>query len=183
MRSLPTGSAETRGSCPSAGASATVRRLDRARTMGRKHKNRGHGEKTRARRPCPLCSECLVRFPPSDTHLTRASSSEHGWSRNVLALQIESGLPARQGKAVTNFKETLPPPQSGPVAEAHEKVTLGQEGFRRGERRPRPLPPPKRTMDWERPLQTRQFLPASSGTDSASTDRRPERVASGAKSG
>ena len=37
---------------------------------------------------------------------------EHGWSRNVLALQIESGLHNRQGKAVTNFKATLPPAQS-----------------------------------------------------------------------
>jgi len=37
---------------------------------------------------------------------------EHGWSRPILVLQIESGLYARQGKAVTNFKRTLPPPQS-----------------------------------------------------------------------
>ena len=37
---------------------------------------------------------------------------EHGWSRNVLALQIEAGLQKRQGKAVTNFKATLPPAQS-----------------------------------------------------------------------
>lgn len=37
---------------------------------------------------------------------------EHGWSRNVLALQIEAGLHDRQGKAVTNFKATLPPAQS-----------------------------------------------------------------------
>ncbi len=36
----------------------------------------------------------------------------HGWSRNVLVLQIESGLHRRQGKAVTNFKATLPPEQS-----------------------------------------------------------------------
>ncbi|MEO6785702.1 MAG: DUF1016 N-terminal domain-containing protein, partial [Chthoniobacteraceae bacterium] len=36
----------------------------------------------------------------------------HGWSRNILALQIESGLHKRQGKAVTNFSRTLPPPQS-----------------------------------------------------------------------
>ena len=41
-----------------------------------------------------------------------AKAVEHGWSRNVLALQIESGLHTRQGKAVTNFKATLPPPQS-----------------------------------------------------------------------
>jgi predicted nuclease of restriction endonuclease-like (RecB) superfamily len=37
---------------------------------------------------------------------------EHGWSRPVLVLQIESGLYERQGQAVTNFKRTLPPPQS-----------------------------------------------------------------------
>lgn len=33
---------------------------------------------------------------------------ENGWSRNVLVLQIESNLYERQGKAITNFKETLP---------------------------------------------------------------------------
>ncbi|MCX6599857.1 MAG: PDDEXK nuclease domain-containing protein [Acidobacteria bacterium] len=37
---------------------------------------------------------------------------EHGWSRNVLVMQIESGLYRRQGKAVTNFSATLPAPQS-----------------------------------------------------------------------
>jgi predicted nuclease of restriction endonuclease-like (RecB) superfamily len=37
---------------------------------------------------------------------------EHEWSRNVLALQIKSGLHDRQGKAVTNFKSTLPPTHS-----------------------------------------------------------------------
>ena len=29
---------------------------------------------------------------------------ENGWSRNVLVLQIESGLYRRQGKAITNFQ-------------------------------------------------------------------------------
>lgn len=37
---------------------------------------------------------------------------EHGWSRNVLLHQIESGLIERQGKAVTNFERVLPPLQS-----------------------------------------------------------------------
>jgi predicted nuclease of restriction endonuclease-like (RecB) superfamily len=36
----------------------------------------------------------------------------HNWSRNVLMHQIESGLYQREGKAVTNFAETLPAPQS-----------------------------------------------------------------------
>jgi predicted nuclease of restriction endonuclease-like (RecB) superfamily len=37
---------------------------------------------------------------------------ENGWSRNVLVLQIESGLYRRQGKAITNFSRNLPAPQS-----------------------------------------------------------------------
>ncbi|GJG89770.1 hypothetical protein tb265_49510 [Gemmatimonadetes bacterium T265] len=38
----------------------------------------------------------------------------NGWSRNVLALQVESRLHARVGRAdqTTNFAATLPPPQS-----------------------------------------------------------------------
>mgnify|MGYP001026524879 CR=1 FL=1 len=36
----------------------------------------------------------------------------NGWSRNVLEIQIESGLYQRQGDAVTNFERTLPQPQS-----------------------------------------------------------------------
>lgn len=43
---------------------------------------------------------------------------EHGWSRAVLVHQIESDLFARQGKAVTNFKRTLPMPQSDLAHEA-----------------------------------------------------------------
>jgi len=37
---------------------------------------------------------------------------ENGWSRNILGIQIESGLYERQGGAVTNFERTLPPTQS-----------------------------------------------------------------------
>jgi predicted nuclease of restriction endonuclease-like (RecB) superfamily len=37
---------------------------------------------------------------------------EHGWSRNVLVVQIEAGLYRRQGKAITNFTKALPAPQS-----------------------------------------------------------------------
>jgi len=36
----------------------------------------------------------------------------NGWSRNVLVLQIESGLYRRQGRALTNFQHALPKPQS-----------------------------------------------------------------------
>lgn len=37
---------------------------------------------------------------------------KNGWSRNILVLQIKSNLYRRQGKAVSNFRKTLPPPQS-----------------------------------------------------------------------
>ena len=37
---------------------------------------------------------------------------ENGWSRAVLEYQIESKLYSRQGKAITNFEQALPKPQS-----------------------------------------------------------------------
>lgn len=37
---------------------------------------------------------------------------ENGWSRSVLTHQIESGLWKREGKAITNFSNSLPSPQS-----------------------------------------------------------------------
>ncbi len=37
---------------------------------------------------------------------------QHGWSRNVLNIHIETRLLEREGKAVTNFTEQLPAPQS-----------------------------------------------------------------------
>lgn len=37
---------------------------------------------------------------------------ENGWSRNILNLQIKSGLHVRQGAAITNFVSTLPTLQS-----------------------------------------------------------------------
>lgn len=37
---------------------------------------------------------------------------EHGWSRSLLTMQIETDLYRRQGSAVTNFERTLPNPKS-----------------------------------------------------------------------
>jgi predicted nuclease of restriction endonuclease-like (RecB) superfamily len=37
---------------------------------------------------------------------------EYGWSRNVMVLQIKSGLHEREGRALTNFHRALPPPDS-----------------------------------------------------------------------
>jgi predicted nuclease of restriction endonuclease-like (RecB) superfamily len=37
---------------------------------------------------------------------------EHGWSQSVLVLQIKGQVHRRHGKAVSNFKSTLPPAES-----------------------------------------------------------------------
>ena len=55
----------------------------------------------------------LNKVSSSDDRLWYAAQAmEFGWSRDVLALQIDSGLHLRQGKAVSNFQKTLPSPQS-----------------------------------------------------------------------
>lgn len=57
--------------------------------------------------------QLLSKLKTPDLRLWYAKMAvEHGWSRAVLVHQIESGLYERQGKALTNFKRTLPPPQS-----------------------------------------------------------------------
>jgi predicted nuclease of restriction endonuclease-like (RecB) superfamily len=63
----------------------------------------------------PWFHNCLI-LDRIKNHSTREwyirSTFEHGWSRNLLALQIDSRLHERQGKAITNFERTLPSPQS-----------------------------------------------------------------------
>jgi len=55
----------------------------------------------------------IERLKHVDERLWYAQAAvEHGWSRSVLALQIESGVHKRQGKALTNFRAALPAPQS-----------------------------------------------------------------------
>lgn len=41
-----------------------------------------------------------------------ATALDEGWSRDVLALQIERRLHERAGKAISNFRQTLPEPDS-----------------------------------------------------------------------
>jgi predicted nuclease of restriction endonuclease-like (RecB) superfamily len=49
---------------------------------------------------------------------------QHGWSRNILALQIDAHARARHGKAQTNFKATLPPAESDMAAEVFKDPYL-----------------------------------------------------------
>ena len=54
---------------------------------------------------------------PSEREWYARAAIENGWSRNVLVHQIESGLYARQGKAVTNFRRALRAPESDLAAQ------------------------------------------------------------------
>ncbi len=55
----------------------------------------------------------LEKVPDKQTRLFYANmAAMHGWSRNVMVIQIETALHKRQGQAVTNFNNKLPPPQS-----------------------------------------------------------------------
>ena len=49
---------------------------------------------------------------------------EHGWSRNILAFQIAGRLHARHGKALNNFKRTLPPADSDFAAQVFKDPYL-----------------------------------------------------------
>jgi predicted nuclease of restriction endonuclease-like (RecB) superfamily len=55
----------------------------------------------------------LDKIRDKDTRLFYIKKAiEHGWSRNIMVMQIESELHKRQGKAVTNFAKTLSSPLS-----------------------------------------------------------------------
>lgn len=62
---------------------------------------------------------------------------EHGWSRAVLTVQIESRLHERSGKAITNFERTLPPAQSDMAREVlkdpytFDFLALGEDAHER----------------------------------------------------
>ena len=59
-----------------------------------------------------LCTLLDKLKAPVERDWYLAKAVEHNWSRNVLVMQIETGLHARSGTAVTNFKSSLPKPQS-----------------------------------------------------------------------
>src|SRR5476649_2217190 len=53
----------------------------------------------------------LDKLPGPETRRWYAAKAiEHNWSRNILVMQIESGLLERSGKAVSNFENLLPKP-------------------------------------------------------------------------
>lgn len=49
---------------------------------------------------------------------------EHGWSHNILALQIDARAHERHGRAITNFRDTLPPAESDLAAQVFKDPYL-----------------------------------------------------------
>ena len=55
----------------------------------------------------------LAKLKAPDMRLAYAQAAiEHGWSRNVLNIHIETRRLERSGQAITNFEASLPQPQS-----------------------------------------------------------------------
>jgi predicted nuclease of restriction endonuclease-like (RecB) superfamily len=99
--------------------------------LGNQTVSRSPGRKAMGRRPAaqsgpaPIVQAPLAQLPwyhhtillnklqnPEERGWYAQAALDQGWSGNILALQIDSGLHLRQGKATTNFKSTLPPDQS-----------------------------------------------------------------------
>ncbi len=56
--------------------------------------------------------------------MVRQGAIEHGWSRNILEIQIDTRAHERQGKAITNFAATLPPAESDMAAQVFKDPYL-----------------------------------------------------------
>lgn len=88
------------------------------------------------RRFAEECPECTIGQQPTDqlpwfhivtliTLLSKTKEREwyaaraiqHGWSRNILAMQIDSRAREKHGKTVSNFSITLPPADSDMAAQ------------------------------------------------------------------
>jgi len=67
----------------------------------------------------------LERLADSQTRLWYAQKSiANGWSHNILIMQIENAAHEREGKAITNFPATLPPPDSDMVVQVFKDPYL-----------------------------------------------------------
>lgn len=71
-----------------------------------------------------------------------AQSIEHGWSRNVLAMQIDTHAYSGAGAAITHFDARLPPPQSDLAREAlKDPYVVPRYAVATGARAPRTATP------------------------------------------
>ena len=75
----------------------------------------------------PWFHNCILldRVPDPATRIWYIKAAiEHGWSRNILEIQIDTCAHERQGKAITNFEATLPPAESDMAAQVFKDPYL-----------------------------------------------------------
>ncbi len=91
----------------------SIRNLEYMRTFANEYKDPEFVQQVVARIPwghnCMLLDKLKT---PEEREWYARASIENGWSRNILAMQIDSRLYERQGKAITNFQRILPTVQS-----------------------------------------------------------------------
>lgn len=84
----------------------------------------------------PWTHNCVLLDKVKDTHERLwyiEQVVKYGWSRSVMALQIDSGLYHQPGEAITNFEQTLPAPDSDLATQLikdpynFDFLTLGKE--------------------------------------------------------
>ncbi|HEX4966134.1 MAG TPA: PDDEXK nuclease domain-containing protein [Thermoanaerobaculia bacterium] len=75
----------------------------------------------------PWFHNCLLldRLPDAATREWYIKAViQEGWSRNILALQIDGRAHERHGKAISNFRDTLPPTESDLAAQVFKDPYL-----------------------------------------------------------
>jgi predicted nuclease of restriction endonuclease-like (RecB) superfamily len=63
-------------------------------------------------------------YDPGERLWYARQAVEHGWSHNILVLQIDGRVHERRGKAITNFRDTLPPAESDLAAQVFKDPYL-----------------------------------------------------------
>ena len=87
----------------------------------------------------------LENLSDADTRLWYARQTiAQGWSQPILRLQIQGRAHARQGKALNNFKDTLPPAQSDLAAQVFKDPYLFDFMGTADPRREKEVPPRRR---------------------------------------
>ena len=85
----------------------------------------------------PIVQEALAQIPwyhhialleklddPIARRWYARQAMEHGWSHNIMVLQIDGRARERQGKAISNFHDTLPPAESDLAAQVFKDPYL-----------------------------------------------------------
>jgi len=72
---------------------------------------------------------------PATRHWYMQAALEHGWSRSILVMQIETAAHQRQGRAASNFALRLPKPESDLVQQTLKDPYVVIE-LKRGEFKP-----------------------------------------------